>query len=111
MPTINELPLVTQLTTSDQLPLYSQANGDARRATIATLVTFLSSDAFASFEATSYISTTPVTVANLPSATTSGSGARAMVTNANATTFGSIVAGGGANIIPVFSDGTDWRIG
>jgi hypothetical protein len=33
------------------------------------------------------------------------------VTDASATTFHSIVAGGGANVVPVFSDGTDWRIG
>ena len=50
-------------------------------------------------------------VASLPSASTVGAGARAMVTNANATTFHSVVAGGGANVVPVFSDGTDWRIG
>ena len=50
-------------------------------------------------------------VASLPSAATVGVGARAMVTNASATTFHSIVAGGGSNIVPVFSDGTNWRIG
>jgi hypothetical protein len=52
----------------------------------------------------------PTTVANLPSATDM-TGKRRMVNNANATTFNSIVAGGGANIVPVFSDGTNWRIG
>mgnify|MGYP001617979545 CR=1 FL=1 len=50
-------------------------------------------------------------VANLPSAVTIGAGARALVTDANATTFASVVAGGGANVVPVYSDGTDWRIG
>ena len=50
-------------------------------------------------------------VASLPAAATAGAGARAMVTNANATTFHSIVAGGGSNTVPVFSDGTNWRIG
>lgn len=55
------------------------------------------------------ISITPTTtVANLP---TGEQGARAMVSDANATTFQSIVAGGGANIVPVFHDGTNWRIG
>lgn len=49
------------------------------------------------------------TVASLPSAATVG--LRAVVTDATATTFMSIVAGGGANKVPVFSDGTDWRIG
>jgi len=40
--------------------------------------------------------------------------ARAFVndsTVAAAGNFGAIVAGGGANIVPVFSDGTNWRIG
>lgn len=50
-------------------------------------------------------------VASLPSAASVGAGARATVTNATATTFHSIVAGGGANVVPVFSDGTNWRIG
>jgi hypothetical protein len=51
------------------------------------------------------------TVATLPAAGTAGAGTRAMVTDANATTFHSIVAGGGSNVVPVFSDGTNWRIG
>jgi hypothetical protein len=51
------------------------------------------------------------TVATLPSASTVGAGTRAMVTDANATTFHAIVAGSGANTVPVFSDGTNWRIG
>lgn len=51
------------------------------------------------------------TVATLPSATTAGVGARAFVSDATATTFASIVAGTGANKVPVYSDGTDWRIG
>jgi len=50
-------------------------------------------------------------VSALPAAATAGSGARAFVTDANATTFASIVAGGGANKVPVYSDGTNWRIG
>ncbi len=58
-----------------------------------------------------YIRTEALTVANLPSASIAGAGARAVVTDANAITFHSIVAGGGANAVPVFSDGTNWRIG
>ena len=38
-------------------------------------------------------------------------GVRGFVTDANATTFASVVAGGGANGVPVYFDGTDWRIG
>lgn len=51
------------------------------------------------------------TVSGLPSASTAGAGARAMVTDANATTFLTTVAGGGSNIVPVVSDGTNWKIG
>lgn len=51
------------------------------------------------------------TVAGLPAVAAAGQGARRMVTDANATTFNSVVAGGGTNIVPVFSDGTNWRIG
>lgn len=51
------------------------------------------------------------TVAALPSASTQGAGTKVFVTDANATTFNSVVAGGGANKVPVFSDGTAWRIG
>ena len=54
---------------------------------------------------------TPVTVASLPSASTAGAGAKYFVSDANATTFASVVAGGGANNVPVYSDGTNWRIG
>lgn len=50
------------------------------------------------------------TVATLPAAATY-SGGRANVSDATVTTFASIVAGGGANFVPVFSDATNWRIG
>ena len=55
--------------------------------------------------------TTIYTVATLPSAATSGAGARSFVSDATATTFASTVAGGGANNVPVYSDGTNWKIG
>lgn len=57
------------------------------------------------------IAATPYTVAGLPSAATAAAGARAFVTDANATTYGSIVAGGGSNGVPVFCNGTSWLIG
>jgi hypothetical protein len=53
----------------------------------------------------------PVTVANLPSAVTSGVGARAFVTDSSVSTFGTTVAGGGATKVPVYSDGTNWKVG
>lgn len=55
--------------------------------------------------------TTATTVGSLPSASSAGAGARSFVTDANATTFASIVAAGGSNGVPVYSDGTNWRIG
>jgi hypothetical protein len=54
---------------------------------------------------------TNYTVATLPSAATSGVGARSFVTNALAPTFGATVAGGGAVAVPVYSDGTNWKVG
>jgi hypothetical protein len=53
----------------------------------------------------------PVTVANLPSAATAGVGARAFVTNSSVSTFGTTVAGGGSTKVPVYSDGTNWKVG
>ena len=50
-------------------------------------------------------------VATLPSAVDSGVGASSFVTNASGPTFGSIVVGGGAVKVPVYSDGTNWRVG
>ena len=62
-------------------------------------------------DANGAIRTRPVTVATLPSASTAGAGSRHFVTDSNATTFAAVVAGGGANGVPVYSDGTNWRIG
>jgi len=53
-----------------------------------------------------------LTVATLPSATTAGQ--RAFVSDSTATAsgnFGAVVTGTGTNKVPVYSDGTDWRIG
>ena len=55
------------------------------------------------------VTTLPVVVSELPAA--GFPGRRAFVTNASATTFASIVSGGGANAVPVYDDGTNWRIG
>lgn len=55
-------------------------------------------------------STATYSVANLPDAT-SNIGVRLFVTDATSTTFASIVAGGGSDKVPVYSDGTNWRIG
>ena len=50
----------------------------------------------------------------IPSAVTSGVGARAFVSDANATIIaglGLTAAAGGANKVPVYSDGANWLIG
>jgi hypothetical protein len=49
------------------------------------------------------------TVANLPTAS-GNTGMIATVTDANSTTIGTTVAGGGANTVLVWSNGTNWRI-
>jgi hypothetical protein len=54
---------------------------------------------------------TNYTVATLPSAVTAGVGSRSFVTNALAPAFGSTVVGGGAVNVPVYSDGTNWKVG
>lgn len=49
---------------------------------------------------------------DLPSPTTAGY--RAMVNDANLAAsgnFGAVVSSGGSNVVPVYSDGSDWRIG
>lgn len=51
------------------------------------------------------------TVGSLPAAATAGAGARSMVTDALAPTFAATVAAGGAVVVPVYSDGTAWRVG
>jgi hypothetical protein len=55
--------------------------------------------------------TTPTTVDNLPSAVAAGPGARSFVIDSNTITFYSNVGNAGSNSVPVFSDGTSWRVG
>jgi hypothetical protein len=50
-------------------------------------------------------------VANLPSAAQAGVGLRSFVTDALSPVFGSTVVGGGAVNVPVYSDGTNWKVG
>ncbi len=110
MATINQLSAVDAVTASDQVPLWSSSQGDSRKFSLTTLVTFLST-AFSSLRAVSYIATNATTVANLPTAATAGAGARAFVTDANSTSFNASLVGGGSNAVPVFSDGSAWKVG
>ena len=53
----------------------------------------------------------PIAVGSLPAAQTALKGLKMFVTDATATTFNSVVAGTGGNAVPVFCDGSNWRIG
>ena len=110
MATINQRSAMESPNSADQIAVYSTGNGDARKLSLSRLTEFLAT-AFTSLTVRDFVKVAPVTVASLPSAAVAGAGARAMVSNANATTFNSVVAGGGANIVPVFSDGLAWRVG
>ena len=110
MSSINFLSATENPQSGDQLPLYSTGNGDARKMPLSVLATWLST-AFTSVTVTSFTKVAPVLTAALPSAVTAGAGARAFVTDASSTTFNTALTGGGANRVPVFSDGSAWRIG
>lgn len=110
MATINQLSAIETPESGDQLVVYSANNGDARKLSFGRLATWVAT-ALSNMTVAGFVKVTAVSVANLPSASTAGAGARATVTDANATTFNSVVAGGGANTVPVFSDATNWRIG
>jgi hypothetical protein len=60
---------------------------------------------------TSHIKVPAVAVLSLPVAATAGVGARAFVNDALAPVFGSTVATGGAVAVPVYSDGSAWKVG
>ena len=63
---------------------------------------------------TGYLRQVPIAVASLPTAAAGNAGTRIFVSDASvaaAGNFGSVVAGGGSNTVPVYSDGGAWRIG
>lgn len=57
----------------------------------------------------------PIAVGALPTCNSGSKGGRTTVTDSNAASFtagiGAVVAAGGSTIVPVFCDGTNWRIG
>ena len=116
--TINQLSTASSAQGSDQFLFYSSANGDTRKISLTALMTYISANlgdaAGNSLTLASTVKTTAGLVSNLPSATLSGAGARDAVTDATQTLavgHGATVVGGGANIVPVFSNGTNWLIG
>jgi hypothetical protein len=59
-----------------------------------------------------YITNTSITtVASLPTASATNAGTRTFVSDSSVTTFGSTVAGGGTTTVPVYSNGTNWKVG
>jgi hypothetical protein len=108
MPTINQLPTVTQVSGGDQFPLYVTNQGDARRCSVTTMITYMEANLDAVVANT--VQTTPSTFAQLPNAV-GNTGARAFITDGSTTTFGATVAGGGSNFVPVYSNGTVWKVG
>jgi hypothetical protein len=109
MPTINQLPLITQISGGDNVVLWVPNQGDSRRASITTLIQYIETNFDGVVAQT--VQTSPVTFAQLPNAATAGAGTRAFVTDSNTATFAATVAGGGANAVPVYSDGANWKVG
>ena len=90
-------------------PIHFVVNSGATDAmTIATTGAVTTS---ASIAAGTTIKTATYLVATLPAATPPTAGARAYVTDALAPSFSAAVTGGGAVPVPVYSDGTSWRVG
>ena len=54
---------------------------------------------------------TVYTVATLPDPVVAGAGTRTFVSDSSITTFNTTVAAGGTNTVPVFSNGTNWKVG
>jgi len=109
MPTINQLPLITQLSMGDNVVLWVPNQGDSRRASLTTLNEFLGLNFTAVVAET--VQTSPVLYSALPTAASAGMGTRAFITDGSTTTFAATVTGGGVNKVPVYSDGTNWKVG
>ena len=91
--------------TNNEMVIGYQAVGLGSNTTVIGNSSTTLTKVFGAIQATTY------TVATLPSASTSGVGARAFVTDALAPVFGSAVAGGGAVPVPVYSTGSAWNVG
>lgn len=110
MATINQLSAIETPQAGDQLPLFSTNNGDARKMALSVLATWLSSGVLTDADISGFVRVAPVSVANLPNPV-GNAGALAFVSDATNNNFHQVVAGGGANFVPVYSDGANWRIG
>lgn len=108
MPTINYLPLITQLSGGDNLVLWVPNQGDSRRASITTFIQFIEEN-FDGVVCNS-VQTTPTTFGQLPNPV-GNAGARAFITDCTVDTFGTAAAGGSNKQVPVWSNGTAWYVG
>ncbi len=107
-----------RLNLADLGPLISRNIADANPALIVDLVNAGSTGKIVEFRSQSTAKASidlngnsigPVfTVAGLPAGS---KGMRSMVTDALAPAFAAVVAGGGAVTVPVYHDGTNWRVG
>lgn len=118
MTTINQLSAVSSLIAGDLIPVFSTANGDARKASMTVVAAYVAANLGDAVGDTltldGYVKTTAGLTSDLPSPGVAGPGSRASVTDATQALtagIGAVVAGGGANTVPVFCDGTNWRIG
>jgi hypothetical protein len=100
-------------TTGSQSGTQTVASATAQQASVTAMTIKGGTQAviFAGTITAPIVKNTPVTVANLPNAVTSGAGATAFVSDATSTVFAAVLAGSGANNVPVYSDGTIWRVG
>lgn len=93
------------------------ANGDVTCNTITVAANILSSNilSIVTLSANTItaltVKTSVTTVNSLPSAASVGAGTRAFVNDANQNSFYANVFFGGSFNVPVFSDGTRWKIG
>lgn len=95
---------VVQIT---QLPTVAAVNGtEAFEAVQAGVSVQVSTQQIANYAQ----SQPPVAFSALPSAA-GISGVRRFISDCNTTTFHAAAAGGGSNPVPVFSDGSIWRVG
>lgn len=110
MAQINQLSAYDSPSGGDQLPIFSTGNGDARKIALSNLAAWLSDGVLSNADILGFVRVAPVTVANLPSPV-GNAGALAFVSDAATNNFHNVATGGGSNFVPVYSDGSQWRIG
>ena len=98
--TIPSLPQAIALTGAEQMEAVQA--GTSVRVTVAQIVALANGGSPAAL--------TPIPTASLPDPTAS-QGLQFLVTDSSVTTFFDVVSGGGSSAVPVYSDGTAWRVG